>query len=382
MATFKNIRKNTEYSLNKEAREEYFWRCNEMVCKNDGIEESIEKNLNIIYKITESLLNSYNKYLNKQDKSDYEWLQSRFDIIKSDERPFTLETLNVKTLQCVIIITDINLGTLSDEEYNIIWKDKELEDKFERYKLSNYANYDILYRMVKKDNVFKHLLGFTETTNYSCCPDLKGALIMVPLGEMSLYELVYTLANNIYLIGVTTSNQYADGKYFTPFEFVNHDIKHSLHRKNTIHDGDIKLDYEKKFIENIPSKLNSGSEPYVKMMIALFLIMHETFKIEEMLNSPYIPYLNFKAIKIGAFKDTIGNLDNWRNVNYYGGLLPKEVREGTDKAITNYLDECFTILKDEWNTFHAESTASGGRRRRTRKAGSKRKTQKRKSNLK
>jgi hypothetical protein len=71
----------------------------------------------------------------------------------------------------------------------------------------------------------------------------------------------------------------------------------NLDRKNTILNEDINLKYEKKFIENIPSTLNSSSEKYLKLMIALFLIMHETYKIEDVLNRPYIPHLNFKTIK-------------------------------------------------------------------------------------
>lgn len=367
MATFQNIRKNTEYSLNKNTREEYFWRCNEMICKTqEEVKESIKKNLEIIYNITESILISYKKYLTeiKENTYDYNDLIKAFNKIKSDERDYTLENLNVKSLQCIIIITEISIVTSSKEERDSF--DKKRIDEFERNYFSNtYMDFDAFYKNMKYDDEFKYLLGEDTKKNYSCCPDLKGALIMVPLGEMSLYELVYTLANDIYLIGITTTNQFADGKFMTPYEFVKHDIIHSINRKNTIQNERITLEYEKKFIDNIHSILNKDNENYSKLMIALFLIMHETFTFELMLGEPQIPFLSFSSIirnfpEYSTFKDPIGVLDNWRNINYYGGLLPKEVREGTNKDIKDYLNDCFKILKTEWNKFHAVSRASGG----------------------
>jgi len=74
---------------------------------------------------------------------------------------------------------------------------------------------------------------------------IEEPIIFVILGNLTIDDIIISLLNNYFMIGVTSKPIMADGKSMSPFHFMKHDIAHSqiiMQRNKSI--KDIKLIYE------------------------------------------------------------------------------------------------------------------------------------------
>lgn len=366
------------YQLNAATRAAYFWRCQKLYCSKEAnatFEDNIRQNMAIIFDATQKVLDD--AAIPAAAKAA---LNAKLARIKGEDKGATLTTLNIKSLQCVILMTEISKLTNPAKSTMKDYPIKSIVSEYAALTVGgHWDNYDHLYNLIKTGpyllSRYKKLIGTSYPEADYCCPNFNGARILVLLGEMTLLELVDTMADNIYLIGVTTEIEWADGHEYTPFEFMHHDLVHASNREYGFGDFGIgMLSLERRFIDHI--KGNPGAYDLDKLMIPLFLLMHE-LPMGEM--SLLREQMNFPLSYESRIKDTfVGNLENWRNPKFYGGLLPEAVRGGSDEEIIAYLDDCFTLLTKSWNTFFegggagagaggaAAGANTGGRRRRRR----------------
>jgi hypothetical protein len=361
------------YQLNAATRAAYFWRCQQIYCSkaaNATFSDNIRQNMGIVFDATQKVLDDA-----AIDAASKAALNAKLARIKGEDKGATLTTLNIKTLQCVILMTEIcrltNPGNSTMAKYPV----PSIKEEYAVLVFRGlWDDYDHIYNLIKNGGspqrpgslrTYKTLIGKSYPAMDYCCPDLSGARILVLLGEMTLLELVDTMADNIYLIGVTTEIEWADGNKYTPFEFVHHDLIHAANREYGF--GNYRMDMlplERAFIDHV--KANPGTYDLDKLMIPMFLLMHEKPRGEGFLTRAHIYELDYRSIK----DSFVGDLENWHNPNFYGGLLPAEVREGSgegsdeerkrkrDEGIIAYLNECFAYLKDSWNSFHAAAAAA------------------------
>jgi hypothetical protein len=169
---------------------------------------------------------------------------------------------------------------------------------------------------------------------------------------MKLIDLIKSMANQVYFIGLTTDIEYADGIMMTPFDFMRHDI---IHSSRVLQDLDYfrpDLSYVKEFIEHID---NNNKYNQKKLQTALFLLMHETFGGYHYLSRPIINFFN-KGKKLSFLKEIlfqdISNISKWRDTTYFGLILPKNIRENKeDTVIVEYINSCFEYLQTVWNNY-------------------------------
>ncbi len=318
------------FQLNKVRRDLHFWRCQQVTCQYHEYQKDIQELLKDIYEATQHELDEVKK-INAIYAAT---LQAKFNIIKRTEKPLSQQSLNVKSLQCVVIMTEICRVKEPGKpfsEYPI----PRINDEYNQIISIPYENYDILL------SIIPHL----ETIRLVLDPKY----ILVLLGEMSLLELVSTYANRQYLIGITTEMAYADGNYYSPFEFVHHDIIHGSNREFGFGDYNSEkvLSHLKSFtdyLETLPSE-----EEVYKISLALFLITHEIVRTEYILGrSKLSEDFSFRTLQKQFFIDDV---KSWKNEKFFGGLLSEELRSKGEEEIFNYLDECFKLLKQTWNNY-------------------------------
>ena len=230
--------------------------------------------------------------------------------------------------------------------------------------LQNYDdNPDISNRAKKFFGILPNILFNVKNDN--SCPIVENdkPIIYTLIGELSLLQILNSYAHNIYLIGIVTDMSDADGKNYTPFEFMHHDI---IHRKNRLLlDLDNKKTiYEKQFINYLINNQSISKDKLHKITIILFLLMHESldenilFKKKIQANNYDTLFSESKTLTFIKYKIDDNSINkSWTNTKFFGGLLPEDIFTRLNGEIMNssqipeYLESASTVFINEWNLF-------------------------------
>jgi hypothetical protein len=316
------------------------------------------------------------------------------DVSKIKYENLDIPEFNIRSLQLVILFTELERLTNSntketsmlgyfqqprfpiDEYYNELVSDKLWIDL--------KALQDKIIELEPKSRIFQSykfltLLGYYD--KYSRNPDIKyhtlenineRVQIIVYLDYLSLQDIIISYANNVYLIGITESMTWADGRYLTPFEFLHHDITHSLNREMGYNTGKNTLEFMT-YINNLKNTGDIGEKEIYELKVILFILVHES-RFESILdNTIESTFKSYSDICGGT--TFLCNWDNWRNDNYFGGLLgqylmnekgisktdykkftdeekAKQLQSLTDDELKEYLDRIFNNFFNKWNQFY------------------------------
>ncbi len=353
------------FDLTGEARAAYLWRCNEVICKKPAKEEfekGISDNLSILYEVIKRVIESDKIPCSLKKKSlDY------LERIKSEVIQYSIKNMNLKSLQCVILVTLLIMekNNYSDEvlmksyppEYKIMdifeqlflsnnWLDLK---KIEEICMEEYYLRKILKKF--KRPTFQQIARnqIPESIEYE--KNMENVRICVLLGELSLEEILDSEFNLVHLIGITTEMEWADGRYYTPFEFFHHDLVHAENiEANITNEGMLEYGLFYKYLKE--KKLTLG-EKYDDYIIMLFLIFHESFNTAEILENKTIPTMeDVDAGSSGFIKD----VKSWMNPRFFEGLLPPKIKdieneEEKREKIIPYLNETLEELYKEYQEF-------------------------------
>ena len=353
--------------------------------KLDEYQLIIKKNLNSLMLIVEKELQKYEL----KDKQKFSELRSNFDTIKSfvetlNQQIITINTLNIISFQCVILFT-VLLITDDPTIYEILQQPKDgvlraitVYDYLVNHKVFERPNsfrdktiikhqftgqwyiFGNIESELNKDNNndILHLGKFIVNKN----TNIKA--ICVLLGILTFPEIINSLNKGISLIGITNKMDYADGFYYTPLEFMLHDLQHTESEVNET----VKILKNDLLTSFINAKIDSNYDDNKhKLYIILFLIMHEFSSLTEILEKSEISLEELKTLdRQGCFEE-IDNLEKyaddneWLDKTNYGGLLPTEfnnfrgdINTEQHKEIYDYLYECFNYFINDWNTFLKE----------------------------
>lgn len=337
-----------------------------------------------IMKLYDVVLKCIGSRLLEKNHVKYNQFKSNLDtIFKKDIEQMTLQIFNVMSLQCVILLTELvrfedftknNKYTYSNMSkypipdiinlYNNIIKINWLDyDKIILH-LQNYDdNPDISNRAKKFFGILPNILFNVKNDN--SCPIVENdkPIIYTLIGELSLLQILNSYAHNIYLIGIVTDMSDADGKNYTPFEFMHHDI---IHRKNRLLlDLDNKKTiYEKQFINYLINNQSISKDKLHKITIILFLLMHESldenilFKKKIQANNYDTLFSESKTLTFIKYKIDDNSINkSWTNTKFFGGLLPEDIFTRLNGEIMNssqipeYLESASTVFINEWNLF-------------------------------
>ena len=336
-----------KFDLPSYARQEYIDRIEKFYSNQLSKQECqdiIKKNIIDMYFIAIKLLESYNR-------GEYQYLYNKMKLIldkimSKDISEPNIAMLNIISLQCVIFFTEI-LKILYPEKtqmkkYADGRRAREIQDNYASYTRIEWYDYDTIFQftikgqyntLVRKDN------GLIEC-------NINKQYVCVILGELSLFEILYSLANNVNLVGITTEMEWADGNYYTPFEFMDHDITHGY---NLFFSDHYSTNLYKTFIKYLlDNKDLIDKDELTKILIILFLIKHEDVFPNSESNAILLkPIIN---TTIAVFSPIILEARYWIDIHFFGGLLPEYIFDNSSK-IQEYLFNAFETFKNIWNTF-------------------------------
>jgi len=231
-------------------------------------------------------------------------------------------------------------------------RESDLDDElYEFSKTAGWDTYAVFLRLTD-DHMELPYIVFTDEDGDGghCIPNCKNKAIIVLLGEMTLFELLWSLSNDLYFIGLPTQTQYADGRFYTPTTFLEHDLGHMFSRLDFIKE-DVR-DEENRNVKKCLLYINDKSkEIQDAVLLFLFLFMHlEVQGDDTVLRVPH-------TATSGLFRRDDhphslfykGNIiRRLKSRDDLGGFLP-EGHATTDAAIEAWLLSQWLIFIEHWN---------------------------------
>ena len=339
-----------DIELHGEAKNEYLTRTYNLMSNVVTDEECfklLKKNILDLFNIAIKTLESYHK---SQTEQLYDEMHPKLQrIMDVDISKPNISMVNVISLQCIIFFTEILRklypGKRTDmSNYNTMFN---LPLVYKKLTDIEWDSYDDIYKFIISSHNLRTIAltnTFTDKWETINCSNLKNQMIFVVLGELSLLEILNSLANNIFLVGITTNMEWADGSYYTPFEFMHHDTVHAMNALAVR----IQTRLSDIFIRHlILNQKQYEQAVFDKIILILFLILHENPHPQPdiELNSPIID-----ATGIGIFESISFRLENWTNINFFGGLLPDKIFDNPNE-IKPYLIDASTTFKNAWDKY-------------------------------
>ena len=268
------------------------------------------------------------------------------NIFKDTTVSFT--SLNIKSVQCAILFTKMFHDTATEDEKRKL-RESDIDDGiFEFYKTADWDTYDIFLKLTD-DHMDLPYTVFTDEHGH-CIPNCKNKAIIVLLGEMTLYELLWSLSNDLYFVGLPTQTQDADGIFRTPTAFLDHDLGHMSARLNNVPVA--VREEENRNVKKCLLYINDKSkEIQDAVLLFLFLFMH--LEVQGDHTVLLVPH----TATSGLFRpddhphsrfykgDIIRRL---KSRNDLGGFLP-EGHATTDAALEAWLRSQWLIFIEHWN---------------------------------
>ncbi len=340
------------FDLTGQERLAYLWRCDKITCKcksKTDYEIGISGNLVILYEVVKKVIESSKA----ADKQKY---LSLLEQIQAKIAPFTIKILNLKSLQCVILMTLLLIETekIPDDKLMASYTERfKIKDLFKQLTAGNlFLDLDKLEAECLKDYTLKNIIQkFRQPTldeminkvkisGVEYCDDIIDVRLSVLLGELSLEEIIESELNIVHLIGITTEMEWADGNLYTPFEFYHHDL---IHANNSVFCTGGNIPEINKLYKHIKSNKIKLGKKYHDFIMMLFFLIHEACAVETTILTTKRPLTIIDVAKTSD--SSFGKIENWMNPRYYGGLLPPEIQGKADKFIP-YFNTTVTELAD------------------------------------
>lgn len=337
-------------SLSGQPRRNYLKACKNISCATTAQQyrDLLLRNLDSLYTIVANKLQSeYHKASDSHVKNTIANLYNvDFNFIRKSEikEKMNLAIYNVKSLQCVIILD--YLCNIIHPNRKSKYVNKEEVGKIVRYVIKYPTRFNNTAHFFNDIQTQDSLEDLRDLIEYKTFPLPKYARMLVALGELSTSEIVESLLDKLLYIGITTDLEWADGEELTPLEFVYHDLVHATNIEDFEESIGEPGPKAKEFFQALESNRDKmKSEDYDKLMTVFFIILHET-KFMYLLNQP----IQSSSLMKELFYNTI-DIKPWKDIHFYGALLPTSVRTLNDEALTNYLLDMFNFFRDTWNKY-------------------------------
>ena len=266
------------------------------------------------------------------------------NIFSDDKVSFT--SLNIKSVQCAILFTKIFRDTASPETARAL-HDSDLDDKlYDFYTEKDWDTYAKFLRLTD-DHMELPYIVFDDEEGH-CIPNCKNKAIIVLLGEMTLFELLWSLSNDLYFVGLPAQIQFADGNLHTPTTFLEHDLGHMTARLDNR--SEALRDQENANVKKCLLYINDKSKE-IQDAVLLFLFLYMHLEVQGDNEALLIPHTAtsglFRPNNPHKFyrEDVIRLL---KSRNDLGGFLP-EGHAVTDAALEGWLRGQWAIFVEHWN---------------------------------
>ena len=359
------------------------------------------------------IVDAARNHIESLPESDRKDLHSTLDqIIESIDPTETKYAvlLNIVTLQLAILFTRYVRGIkekhayLKNRNINIArfnTSDLLLADDTDIYKktMDVYTDYSEVKKIIEETFKEYERYGKTSGTRLILNPPIGRWKYIPMIGYLTLTEIVDSIFNNIWHIGLAFDVQYVDGDASTPLGYYIHDIDHSISV-----DASINIDEEmphileilrefRDFVRNTYKSRENSRQMIYSIYLVLFYMIHETgsaftfygyfyratifshlSKDEEPL-SMYIKKLLYDFLE--AFLD----------LHNAGRSIPVAFRVPTEEdptrlditKVKKYLDLTHERYMECWTEFQKSRASKGGRRHTRSRRNKKRRSTRRRS---
>ena len=293
-------------------------------------------------------------------------IETIFTAIPDDKN--YIGKINLVTLQCILLFTE---HCMDPAAKSFPVNSNNAFFYYSRLKRIDWRNYSKLQAFIaagSEDTRQVEDLYFSSafypkrfyTTNEK--PNSMIFLVTI-LDFLSITEIVETCLDNVILCGMIPKFDYADGRFVSPYEFLEHDITHGHNyeglcfQRSQINREDVQSFYR----YCINSHLSSKEEYRIKIMI--FFLIHESF-------CDYFPEygkLTVDEIISNLTTTSLIGMSRFDNLNDLGKIFPKPI-QGNPAEIMRFLTESATLYQREFHIWRMAEKKYGGKRRVTRKA--------------
>jgi hypothetical protein len=327
----------------------------------------------------------------------------------------TITNMNLISLQYIILFTEIEKRKQGKDTKTIMSKypvDRIIVQYDSLFKLVDYSKkpakkYDwtnmndlrvIIQNLAKDSNEYARLLDVTCGKPNTC--------IIVLLGEMTFEELLISMISRIHYIGCSFTMEWADGNYYTPFEFMHHDL---IHITNFVYRAGVDLsnydilssDFIKFLKENYSSSNTvkitdiSGKDVTISPILddylyIIFIIAHETYDVHYLERYSNLPTDAFNIpFKYSGLNTRLQNKHNLGGYIESRGVPLESMKNNERKTYINFILQNLILLvkkfRDDKNKRNKEpasvtgstSNAAGGARKTRRRRYGKKHTKRR-----
>jgi hypothetical protein len=159
----------------------------------------------------------------------------------------TITDMNVLSLQYIILFTETERGNKKQTIKDLMKNYPESETITgqytnilnavnSEYKQLNWFNFNHCKEILKilAKGPYGSKTEYTRLVDITC--GKTDTCIITLLGEMSFEEILLSMASRIHYIGFSFIMVWADGRHYTPFEFMHHDLIHIENFENIFYD--------------------------------------------------------------------------------------------------------------------------------------------------
>ena len=331
--------------LTKEARGRLMWQLNQMTCPTRTAASHIpfiKAQLKLLYDVARKTVNFYDGKVPETATALYKTHLK--NIFRDKIVSFT--SLNIKSVQCAILFTKIFTDTASPEVTRKLLE-SGLDDKlYEFYSEKDWDTY-ATFLTLTDDHMELPYTVFTDEDGH-CIPNCKNKAIIVLLGEMTLFELLWSLSNDLYFVGLPAQIQFADGNLHTPTTFLEHDLGHMAARLDNR--SEALRDQENANVKKCLLYINDKSKE-IQDAVLLFLFLYMHLEVQGDNEALLVPH----TADSGLFRPN--NPHKWyredvirrlKSRSDLGGFLP-EGHAVTDAALETWLRGQWAIFVEYWN---------------------------------
>ena len=357
-----------------ESRDRLWWQLAQLSCPRGELDSHIpfvKAQLAILHKTARDTVESYIGSASDEEIKTYHRYVNK--IFRSKHVSFT--ALNIKSLQCAYLFSLLTKHIPNPEKrrYGAYIQD----NLWDYLKEIDWLSYDAVLRLCtdfEPDDeeydlrwlLIEDELGGDESW---CIPSFKNKAVIVLLGELTLYELVWSLAHDVYFVGLVPGLAYADGALMHPVSFLAHDLDH-------MHDRLFLCKEEKAGREaqinarvvHFLAFLDANAAFQQTCLMFLFLYLHHEIECKEAILLQDVIAADSGIFRPEAVEDELIYLPGrFLGEHDLHGFLPAELQVTglTEAQVVDWLRGEWATFTATWNACFAAGPVVPHERRRT-----------------
>ena len=357
--------------LSSETRGRLWWQLAQLSCPRDKSKSHIpfvKAQLVLLHRVARATVDSYSELAEPDSIRRYHTIVHK--IFRNKQ--VSLTALNIKSLQCAYLFSLMTKHIPNPEKRRY---GAYIEDSLWTY-LSKirWTSYDAVLRLCaehepdEEEYDLKWLIVEDEFDDGSCIPSLKGKAIIVLLGELSLYELVWSLAQDVYFIGLIPGLGFADGAIMHPLSFLVHDLDHMHDRLRLCQEekGGRGAEINARVLHFLGFLADRDVAVQQTCLMFLFLYMHHEIECKETILLQDVIAADSGPFRPGGEEDELSYLpDRFLRQNDFAGFLPPLPSSKDVAAVIEWLRGEWLIFTEAWNACFALGPVAAAPRRRT-----------------